>query len=551
MEWWKDALIYQIYPRSFQDSNGDGIGDIPGIISRLDHLQALGVDAVWLSPVYRSPNGDNGYDISDYREINPEYGTMEDMEELIAQAGARGIRVIMDLVINHTSTEHYWFKESRDRTSPYADYYYWARGGPDGSLPNNWTGFFGEECWEFDPERCEYYLHLFAKSQADLNYHNPAVLEDVKDILRFWLDKGVAGFRCDVINVLWKESLASSKKQLALTGREHYLSQEGNHRILRQLREVLDEYGAFTVGESVFVTPQQARDLCAPDRRELDMVFSFEHMERDQYYVKWLKRKFRPKVFFDCLVKWQKELEWNALYLENHDQPRSVSRFGEERLWKESAKLLATLLLTLRGTPFIYQGQEIGMTNFDFTRLRQLNDVESKNVDKLLRRFHVPQKLRWKIISRTSRDNARTPFQWEAGPGAGFTTARPWLGINHNCASINLAAQEEDPESIWNWYKDLSALRREREVLRRGDFKVLEAGNQIFAYRRSLGEERLTILLNFSDDPARIGVKGEVLRSNYARKRFEGILQPWEAVILEQPGGAGQSAAQAEGKDLK
>ena len=247
MEWWKDAIIYQIYPRSFQDSNGDGIGDIPGIISRLDHLQELGVGALWLSPVYKSPNADNGYDISDYREINPEYGSMEDMEELIREAGKRGIRIIMDLVVNHTSTDHYWFRSSRDRTSPYADYYYWRRGGADGSLPNNWTGFFGEDCWEFDPERCEYYLHLFAKSQADLNYHNPAVLEEVKDILRFWLRKGVAGFRCDVINILWKESLDDGKKKLALTGGEHYLSREGVHEILRQLREVLDEYGAFCV----------------------------------------------------------------------------------------------------------------------------------------------------------------------------------------------------------------------------------------------------------------------------------------------------------------
>ena len=238
MDWWKDAIIYQIYPRSFQDSNGDGVGDIPGIISRLDHLQELGVDAIWLSPVYKSPNADNGYDISDYREINPEYGTMEDMEELIAQAKSRGIRILMDLVINHTSTDHYWFRQSRDRTSPYADYYYWSHGGPDGTLPNNWTGFFGEDCWEFDPQRCEYYLHLFAKSQADLNYHNPAVLEEVKDILRFWLDKGVAGFRCDVINVLWKESLDSGKKRLALTGQERYVSREENHRILRQLREI-------------------------------------------------------------------------------------------------------------------------------------------------------------------------------------------------------------------------------------------------------------------------------------------------------------------------
>ncbi len=530
MEWWKDAIIYQIYPRSFQDSNGDGIGDIPGIISRLDHLQELGVGAVWLSPVYKSPNADNGYDISDYREINPEYGTMEDMERLIAEAGKRNIRIIMDLVINHTSTDHYWFRQSRDKTSGYADYYYWRHGGPDGALPNNWTGFFGEDCWEFDPERCEYYLHLFARTQADLNYHNPAVLEEVRDILRFWLRKGVAGFRCDVINILWKDSLESGRKRLALTGSEHYLSLEGTHRILRQLREVLDEYGAFAVGETVFVSPEQARALCRED--ELDMVFSFEHMECDQYFLKWFKRKFRPEAFFNCLTKWQKELAWNALYLENHDQPRSIPRFGSEAHWKESGKLLATLLLTLRGTPFIYQGQEIGMMNFDFDRMRQLNDVESKNVEKVLRRFHIPRKLRWKIISRTSRDNARTPFQWSGGEGAGFTDGRPWLGINRNCQEINLASQEEDPDSIWSWYKDLSRLRRENGVLRRGSFVPLEAGEQVFAYRRELGEEKWTVALNFSDKPARVSCRGGVVRSNLGRETFDGNLGPWEAVIL-------------------
>jgi len=533
MEWWKDAIIYQIYPRSFQDSNGDGIGDIPGIISRLDHLQALGVGAVWLSPVYASPNADNGYDISNYREINPEYGTMEDMERLIAEAGRRGIRIIMDLVINHTSTDHYWFRQSRDKNSPYANYYYWRHGGADGALPNNWTGFFGEDCWEFDPQRCEYYLHLFAKHQADLNYHEPAVLEEVKDILRFWLRKGVAGFRCDVINILWKDSLDNGKKRPALTGSEHYLSLEGTHEILRQLREVLDEYNAFTVGETVFVTPAQARDLCASDRRELDMVFSFEHMECDQWFLKWFKRKFRPRVFFECLTKWQQELDWNALYLENHDQPRSIPRFGSAGHWRESGKLLAVLLLTLRGTPFIYQGQEIGMVNFDFSRMRQLNDVESKNVEKVLRRLHIPQKLRWKIISRTSRDNARTPFQWEEGPGAGFTVGRPWLGINHNCESVNLAEQENDSDSIWSWYKDLAALRNGSEVLRRGSFTPLETGDQVFAYRRALGEEALTVVLNFSDKPARTALQGGVVRSSAGRDRFDGHLEPWEAVILD------------------
>ncbi len=533
MEWWKDEIIYQIYPRSFQDSNGDGIGDIPGIISRLDHLQELGVGAIWLGPVYRSPNADNGYDISDYMDINPEYGTMADMEELIAEAKARGIRILMDLVINHTSTDHHWFRRSRDKNSPYADYYIWAKGDDRGHLPNNWTGFFGEDCWEYDPERCEYYLHLFAKSQADLNYRNPAVLEEVKDILRFWLDKGVAGFRCDVINLLWKDSLDNGKRKLALTGLEHYCSLEGTHEILRELRKVLDEYGAYTVGETVFVTPETARDLCAPERKELDAVFSFEHMECDQYFIKWFKRKFRPKVFFDCLVKWQRELDWNSLYLENHDQPRSIPRFGSREHWKESGKLLALLLLTLRGTPFIYQGQEIGMLDFDFTRMRQLNDVESKNVDRVLRRFHIPRKLRWKIVSRTSRDNARTPFQWDAGPNGGFTTGRPWLGVNHNCAEINLASQEDDPDSIWSWYKDLCALRKEREVLRRGDFEALETGDQVFAYRRALGEERMTVVLNFSDRPAQVGYTGSLVRSNYPREGFDGALRPWEGVLLE------------------
>ncbi len=319
MEWWKDAIIYQIYPRSFQDSNGDGIGDIPGIISRLDHLQELGVGAIWLSPVYPSPNDDNGYDISDYKNINPEYGTLEDMDRLILEAKRRGIRVLMDLVINHTSTKHEWFEKSRRRIEPYGDYYYWAPAKPDGTLPNNWTGFFGEHCWQWDDVRGEYYLHLFARTQADLNYHCPKVLDEVKEVLRFWLDRGVAGFRCDVINLLWKDNLSDGERRLALTGLEHYLSRPETHDILRQLRKVLDGYKAFTVGETVFVTPDMARDLCAEDREELNMVFSFEHMECDQHFIKWLKHDFRPKAFFECLIKWQKELPWNTIYLENHD----------------------------------------------------------------------------------------------------------------------------------------------------------------------------------------------------------------------------------------
>ena len=538
MEWWKDALIYQIYPRSFQDSNGDGIGDIPGIVSRLDHLQELGVGVVWLSPVYPSPNDDNGYDISDYKDINPEYGTLEDMDRLILEARRRGIRVLMDLVVNHTSTSHEWFEKSRRRIAPYTDYYYWAPPGPDGGLPNNWTGFFGEDCWQWDEVRGEYYLHLFARTQADLNYHCPQVLEEVKDILRFWLGRGVAGFRCDVINILWKDSLEDGKKRLALTGLEHYLSLEGTHGILRRLRKVLDGYKAFTVGETVFVTPDMARDLCAPDRGELDLLFSFEHMETDQYYIKWLKREFRPKPFFEALIKWQRELPWNAIYLENHDQPRSIPRFGCDGYWRESGKLLATLLLTLRGTPFLYQGQEIGMVDFDFDGVDQLNDVESRNVNRILTACHVPERLKWKIIARTSRDNARTPMQWDDGPNAGFTTAdRAWLGVNRNYHFVNLADQERDPDSIWSWYKDLSALRRQREALRRGDFLWLEATHKVFVYRRRLGAESVTVALNFSSRPARVGSRGTLLRSNYRREGFDGRLSPWEAVILEDRAG--------------
>lgn len=531
MEWWKDAIIYQIYPRSFQDSNGDGVGDIPGIISRLDHLRELGVGAIWLSPVYRSPDADNGYDISDYCDIDPRYGTMEDMDRLIAEAKARGIRIIMDLVINHTSTEHEWFQKSRRRIDPYTDYYYWADGRGN-KKPNNWTGFFGEDTWQWDEERGQYYLHLFARSQADLNYHCPGLLEEIKKILRFWLDRGVAGFRCDVINILWKDSLASSRKKLALTGSEHYLSLEGTHEILRQLHEVLAEYDAFTVGETVFVTPKLAHDLCDKSRKELTMVFAFEHMECDQYFLKWFKRDFRPKVFFDCLVKWQKELDWNTIYLENHDQPRSIPRFGSLNYPLESGKLLATLVLTLRGTPFLYQGQEFGMLDFDFTQLSQLDDVESHNVDRVLRSLHVPESLRWKIIRRTSRDNARTPVQWDATENAGFTTGKPWLGVNGNYKTINLAAQESDPNSLWSWYKDLSALRRDSQVLRRGSFIPLETGDQVFAYRREKDGRQLTVILNFSDSPAAVTYQGELVRSNYDRRGFDGSLSPWEAVIL-------------------
>lgn len=533
-KWWQDRVVYQIYPRSYQDTNGDGIGDIPGIIVHLDNLKDLGVGILWLSPVYPSPNVDNGYDISNYRGIHPQFGTMADMDRLIAEAGKRDIKIILDLVINHTSDQHIWFQQSRDKDSPYRDYYIWRPGKGD-KPPNNWTTFFAEDCWEYDGRSGEYYLHLFAKGQPDLNWHNPRVMDEVQDIMRFWLDKGIAGFRCDVINILYKTSLADGKKKL-LTGTEHYLSQEGNHEILRRLRrEVLSHYDCFTVGETVFVTPRMGKDLCDQSRGELDMIFYFEHMEADQYLVKWFKRRFNPSRLASVLAKWEDALEWCANYLENHDQPRSVSRFGDDgQYWAESAKLLSTLLLTLRGTPYVYQGQEIGMTNFDFTSMDEVQDVESHNVYALAKRLGIPPGLRWKMIKASSRDNARTPMQWDASPHGGFTTGKPWLGVNSNHTRINMAAQVRDPGSVRGYYKTLIALRAGSDLLKYGTFEAVKITKHVFVYRRVLDGESVLVLLNFSKRSHTAAYDGELVMSNYDREAYDGVLQPYEAVILRE-----------------
>lgn len=534
-QWWQKRVVYQIYPRSFQDSNGDGIGDLRGIISRLDYLEQLGVGVIWLSPVYRSPNVDNGYDISDYYDINPELGTMADMDELIGEAARRDIRIIMDLVINHTSDQHPWFQQSRDPHSPYRDYYIW-RPGRKGKAPNNWTSFFAEDCWVYDELSGEYYLHLFAKEQPDLNYNNPQVLEEVKKILRFWLDKGIAGFRCDVINIIYKESLADGRWRLILRGIEHYLSRPGTHEILRHLRrEVFTHYDCFTVGETVFVTPRMGQDLCSPEREELDMIFSFEHMETDQILVKWFKRKFHPGRLIKAFARWQQALEWNANYLENHDQPRSVSRFGNDgRYWTESAKLLATLLLTLRGTPFIFQGQEIGMTNFDYTNIEQVQDVESHNVYRLARKLGFPHWFRWRMIKRTSRDNARTPLQWDDTANAGFSSGRPWLAVNNNFRQINTREQMLREDSILTYYKKLITLRAENEIIKSGSFRLLNAGRFIVAFSRQLKAENLVVVLNFSTRKRKIKYTGQVLLSSLGRTAADRIILPYEALILRQ-----------------
>ena len=533
--WWKRKIIYQIYPMSFCDSNGDGIGDLPGIISRLDYLQRLGVGALWLSPVYPSPNKDNGYDISDYCEIHPNYGTLADMDRLIAEAKKRDIRIIMDLVINHTSDRHEWFQKSRRREEPYTDFYIWRK-GEKGKKPTNWGSFFGEDCWEYDEERGEYYLHLFAKEQPDLNYHNEKVIAAIEDVMRFWLDRGVAGFRCDVINIIYKEAIKNGRWRPALTGCEYYLSTPGCHRVLHRLnRDVLSRYDAFTVGETVFVTPKMADDLVNPQREELCTVFSFEHMETDCFKIKWFLRKFKPDRFFACLTKWQNALPWNTVYFENHDQPRSVSRYGNDAEYHDqSAKALATLLLTLRGTPFLYEGEEIGMTNFDFPDMEKVRDVESINIWNMGKRLHLPYGLRWRMIKTKSRDNARTPMQWDDSINGGFSAGTPWLSVNGNYPRINVKRQEDDPGSVLSYYRQLIAFRNGSRVLQEGDFTELYRKNGVYAYRRACNGEALTVVISLAEGERKNPASGEVVCSNYGRETAPARLAPYEALILRE-----------------
>lgn len=533
--WWKRKIIYQIYPMSFCDSNGDGIGDLPGIISRLDYLQRLGVGALWLSPVYPSPNKDNGYDISDYCEIHPNYGTLADMDRLIAEAKKRDIRIIMDLVINHTSDRHEWFQKSRRREEPYTDFYIWRK-GEKGKKPTNWGSFFGEDCWEYDEVRGEYYLYLFAKEQPDLNYHNEKVIAAIEDVMRFWLDRGVAGFRCDVINIIYKEAIKNGRWRPALTGCEYYLSTPGCHRVLHRLnRDVLSRYDAFTVGETVFVTPKMADDLVNPQREELCTVFSFEHMETDCFKIKWFLRKFKPDRFFACLTKWQNALPWNTVYFENHDQPRSVSRYGNDAEYHDqSAKALATLLLTLRGTPFLYEGEEIGMTNFDFPDMEKVRDVESINIWNMGKRLHLPYGLRWRMIKTKSRDNARTPMQWDDSINGGFSAGTPWLSVNGNYPRINVKRQEDDPGSVLSYYRQLIAFRNGSRVLQEGDFTELYRKNGVYAYRRACDGEALTIVISLAEGERKNPASGEVVCSNYGRETAPARLAPYEALVLRE-----------------
>lgn len=546
-EWFKDAIIYQIYPASFKDSNGDGIGDIGGIISKLDYLKELGVTCVWLSPVYCSPMKDNGYDISDYKNINPLFGTMTEFQTMLDGLHERGIKLIMDLVVNHTSDEHEWFRQSKSsKENAYRDYYVWRK------KPNNWTGFFGEKAWTFDETTGEYYLSLFGSQQPDLNWENEKVRSEVKDLCRFWLDKGVDGFRCDVINLISKDQrFKNGKPSLFLVGSEYYINGPKLHDYLHELNtEVFSQYDMMTVGETVFCGLENQILLTDPARQELSMVFNFEHTNTDNFFgVKWFYRRFSLKRLKKVLNKYQYGLEhagWNSLFFENHDQRRSVGRFGtdEARYPIESAKLLVNTFYFLKGTPFLYQGQELGMTNRDVQSLDEFQDIETKNVLTLMKKLHLPKSFISKSIRNGSRDNARTPFQWTDEKHAGFSDAAPWLPVNPNYEKINVRASLSDENSVLCYYKKVCVLLKEHAVfLREAAYRdLLPRHKKLFAYERVLDEKRFLVISNFSASPVKTklllsyaAARQEILLNNYAS--FDGkTLQPFQSVVIRIQG---------------
>lgn len=504
--WWKDAVVYQIYPRSFLDTDGDGVGDLPGITARLDYLKALGVDVVWLSPHFDSPNADNGYDIRDYRKVMAQFGTMADFDAMLAGMRARGIRLIIDLVVNHSSDEHAWFVESRKgRDNPYRDYYIWRDGQADGGPPNNYTAFFGGPAWTLDGATGQYYLHYFAAKQPDLNWENPKVRQEVHDLMRFWLDKGVSGFRMDVIPFIAKPPGLPDLTPDELRAPQFvYAAGPRLHDHLREMRrEVLDRYDTMTVGEAFGVRPDQARELIDSRRRELDLVINFDIVRID--IDGWRKTSWtlpRLKALYTELDQAAGPFGWNTVFLSNHDNPRSVSHFGDDDpAWVErSAKVLNTLILTQRGTPFLYQGEELGMTNYPFQTLDDFDDLEVAGRWRDVR-HRVSEEDYLANARAMGRDNSRTPMQWTSGPYGGFTTGKPWLAVNPNAAAINAQDQAARPDSVLAHTRALVAFRRGSIDLREGDYRDIAPDHpQVFAYRRG---ERLLVLLNFGRETVR------------------------------------------------
>ena len=552
--WWKESVVYQIYPRSFCDSNGDGIGDLNGITGKLDYLKELGIDVIWLSPVYKSPNDDNGYDISDYQAIMDEFGTMEDFDRMLATAHEKDIKIMMDLVVNHTSDEHKWFIESRKSTdNPYRDYYIWRPAKEDGSLPNNWGSCFSGPAWEYDKTTDMYFLHLFSKKQPDLNWDNPAVRQDVFDMMNWWLKKGVDGFRMDVISLISKEP-GLPDKEPGINGYATFnVSANGPHvhEYLQEMRQkALNNADTITVGECSGVTLEEAKKYARSDEKELNMVFQFEHMDvdSDEKAGKWTTRKMDLRNLKKILTRWQKGLQdiaWNSLYWENHDQPRSVSRFGNDSdEYREiSAKMLATCIHMMQGTPYVYQGEELGMTNCPFNTLDNFRDLESINAfHELTEQGKMTEEDMMAAIGYKGRDNARTPMQWDDSAYAGFSTANPWIMVNPNYTKINAKDQINREDSVFKYYQKLIKLRHESELIVYGTYDlILDDDKDIYAYIRTLGDKKLIVYCNFSENTREVELpeeftNGKVLISNYidAKVNHKITLRPYEAIVIQK-----------------
>lgn len=534
-KWWKECVVYQIYPRSFKDSNGDGIGDLKGIIEKLDYLNYLGIDVIWLSPVYKSPNDDNGYDISDYQNIMDEFGTMKDFDELLRECHKRNIKIMMDLVVNHTSDEHSWFMESKkSKNNEYRDYYVWKE-GINGQPPNNWGSVFSGPAWQYDEETQMYYLHLFSKKQPYLNWENPKLRNEIYSMMKWWLDKGVDGFRMDVINFI-------SKDQNFPNGENgdfgpYAMNGPRIHEFLKEMKQmVLKEKDLITVGEMPGVTVEQGNLYTGKDRDELNMVFQFEHMDiGNGEFGKWHKNSFKLTELKRIMTKWQKGLEnngWNSLYWNNHDQPRVVSRFGDDKkYWNKSAKMLATCLHMMQGTPYIYQGEEIGMTNVAFEKLSDYKDIEILNAyeDLVVKKGRSHEEMMQGIYDR-GRDNARTPMQWNDSENGGFTLGTPWIKVNPNYKSINVEEEINNEDSILNYYKKLIKIRKDNEIVVYGKYDLLlEESEEIYSYMRTLNNERLLVICSFSKEETTFNLPSEV---EYNSKKL--LIGNYDVCIDEQ-----------------
>lgn len=552
-KWWKEAVFYQIYPRSFCDSNQDGVGDLKGITGKLDYLKELGVDVLWLSPIYKSPNCDNGYDISDYQDIMDDFGTMEDFDEMLEEAHKRGLKIIMDLVVNHTSDEHKWFQEScKAEENPYQDYYIW-KSPKEGKEPTNWEASFGGSAWEYKESRGKYYLHSFAVKQPDLNWDNPAVRREVYDMMNWWCEKGIDGFRMDVISMISKpEEYRDGEVQEG-----HRYAQIGpiithgprEHEYLKEMnREVLSKYPLMTVGETACVTVEEAKKYAGFQENELNMVFQFEHMDLDfGKYGKWNDQPPKLTELKKVLSKWQTQLygkAWNSLYWDNHDQPRVVSRFGNDGKYRvESAKMLATCLHMMQGTPYIYQGEELGMTNAGFTSISQYRDIESINAyEEMVESGIYDEEYMMKCLRYKSRDNARTPMQWSMEKNAGFSGAEPWIEVNPNYITINAEEQLGNQDSVFHYYQKLIRLRKKHPVIIEGKYQLLlPDSEELYVYMRIMEAEKMLVVCNFTDQEQAYAVPDEFagagcLIGNYGSEERAGrvMLKPYEAFVLHK-----------------